>query len=102
MFEYYLDNESNYIFNCDGKELFVGKEVSIAVSCDGINGQYTLHKHGAKEHVSGWLNTAVSAFREKGFDDMANELKMLSGKISLDDLNRSISTTGYVKKLFMH
>jgi hypothetical protein len=102
MFEYYLDNENNYILNYDGEELFIGKEISIAVSCDDINGQYTLHKHGEKKLVTEWYNTAVKAYRANGFDAMANELKMLSGKIALDDLNRSISTTGYVKKLFMH
>ncbi|GBG14586.1 uncharacterized protein NMK_2185 [Novimethylophilus kurashikiensis] len=56
----------------------------------------TLHKHGRPELVQDWHAKAQAKYREAGFDEMADELIVITGRFALEDLNRCLSTSGYV------
>lgn len=95
-------------------ELYRGKEVAIGFTYDpdadrGI--QFTTHRHGSPETVEDWANKTRFALhrsrftreaREKGETAAAILRSMMPHIISTDqwdieDLNRIISTTGYLK-----
>lgn len=60
----------------------------------------TLHKHGKPDLVGKWLDTTRDKFRKAGFTEMADELVLVQGRFSLADLNKCLSTTGYVLNLY--
>lgn len=70
----------------------------VALALDRESG--TLHKHGSAESVSAWLTQARAKFQAVGYRDLANNLVMVCGKFPLDELNRCLSTTGYVGVLY--
>lgn len=70
----------------------------IAIAFDRQSG--TLHMHGEPEMVEKWLKNAKQRFQAAGFNDMANDLMIISGRFELDDLNRCLSTTGYIGRLY--
>lgn len=71
-------------------------EVSLALDCE----TGTLHKHGAPDMVAKWHHEAQAKFRAAGFPDMAEQLVVITGRFELDDLNRCLSTTGFVGRLY--
>lgn len=99
-----MSSEYQYRLNCGQYVLHNGEAPigpvmdEVAIGFDKESG--TLHKHGSLATVEKWLKNAQAKFRAAGFDDMANELTMVSGRFELDDLNRCLSTTGYIGRLY--
>lgn len=96
--------EPNYRLNCGQYVLHDGdKPIGRVLDCVALGldkGSGTLHKHGAPEMVERWLTDAQARFRQGGFPDMADDLVLVSGRFTLDDLNRCITTSGYVGQLY--
>jgi hypothetical protein len=76
----------------------------VAIAFDRENG--TLHKHGSFENVQAWVTKSQQRLRESaagGLGDlaeqMANDLAIISGKFPVEELNRCLSTTGYVLRM---
>ena len=69
-------------------------EVAIAFTIS--DAMWTLHKHGSTELVQRWHDRTVKKLRDAGFDDLADEMAMISGKFPVEELNRCIDTTGYI------
>lgn len=94
----------HYQTNCGQYVLFNGDTPvrgpldEVAIAFDKESG--TLHKHGAPEMVSRWLNDAQAKFRAAGFDDMAGSLVMICGRFTLEDLNQAISCSGYIGVMY--
>ena len=101
MLKYKLDGTRYVMFDeTTGDWLWSGDEVSIAFSVDRENdgsSMWTLHKHGDPDMVEKWFTEALRKFREAGFNDMADDLKMVRGKFPVSELNRAIDTSGYIK-----
>ena len=99
-----MEDEYNYKTNCGQYVLHKGDkpigplldEVSIAF--DKESG--TLHKHGSREMVERWADNAKSKFRESGFGEMADDIVVITGAFDLNDINRCITTSGYIGVLF--
>ncbi len=72
-------------------------EVSVLFTVDE-NGYAIMHKHGNPKWVEKYMVDAVAKYREAGFDQLASEHKMFTGKFPVDALNRLIDTTGYATK----
>ena len=78
-----------------------GEVIAVAFSYesdrDGISG--TLHKHGSPEAVYKWADETKAKLRSVGDPfgiEMADAIVVITGKIPLEDINKMISTTGYV------
>ena len=101
-----LNDEPNYRLNCGQYVLHFGDtpngpvmdEVALAISrIDGI-----LHKHGSIENVTAWANQARDRMRALGDpfgSEMAQDIIVLSGRFKLEEINRCLTTTGYVSVL---
>lgn len=103
---YALDGNGDYHLLDDDEEIALSKdpvkEIAIAYSAPkDASLMWTLHKHGTPELVSQWLATAKSKFTKIGGlgQEMADELRLLQGRIDVDEVNRAIDSSGYVKKL---
>lgn len=71
-----------------------GTSVSVAFDCD----TFVLLKHGIYQDVAAWVVQATQSFRESGHDDMANALSIHTRQDwVLEDLNRIINNTGFLK-----
>ena len=90
--EYALVDENDQIH-------WAGPEIAVAFSYDpddekGMKG--TLHKHGSPDLVQTWFDKTIAKFRGGGLADLANQLHIVSGPISLEELNKMIDISGYV------
>ena len=96
--------EIQYRFNCgqyvlhEGDDPIAAPRDNIALAFDKISG--TLHKHGEPENVKTWHANAVKRYMDAGFDDMASDLIVIEGRFPLDELNKCISTSGYVARMY--
>lgn len=94
----------NYRLNCGQYVLHQGDKPigpvmdEVAIAFDRECG--TLHKHGSVEMVRQWLQKSQDTFRQAGFPDMAENLIMIAGRFDLEDLNRCLSTTGYLAQFY--
>lgn len=95
----YRMNGRHYVLHRD--ETPVGPplmEVALALDAeDGI-----LHKHGNPEAVNAWARDAQSRLRAQGDIgvEMADQIKVITGRFPVDDLNRCITHSGYVGVLY--
>lgn len=96
-------SQYNYQLNCGQYVLHDGDKPigpvmdDVSIAFDRESG--TLHKHGAAAMVQGWVAAAQAKFRAAGFDEMANDLVIVTGQFPLEELNRCLTTTGYVLKM---
>jgi hypothetical protein len=71
-------------------------EISMAI--DRASG--TLHKHGDPAWVQQWAKTAQAQFRSVGFNEVADDLVVVTGRFPLDEINRCLDTTTYVATFY--
>ena len=96
----YENGEYVMFYRDNGDVLCRIEEVAIAFSKESFDGgMWTLHKHGSKEAVQRWYDNVTKKYREAGLDDIADEMVMIVGKFPVDELNRTIETSGYIKKM---
>lgn len=97
-------SENTYRLNCDDYVLHrdgqpIGPLLpTVAIAFDKETG--TLHKHGAPASVSAWLRATQHALRSGGQSDLAEALIMLEGKFPIAELNKCISTSGHILRLY--
>jgi hypothetical protein len=94
----------HYELNCGQYVLFSrGVPVSrllddVAICLDKANG--TRHKHGDPETVRAWCLKSQAAFRSMGQDDMADDLVVIQGRFTLEDLNTMVDNSNYSSTLY--
>ena len=84
---YYLMEGKRILHACD--------EVAIAFSKEE-DSTYILHKHGDPQLVKNWLDRATKLY-EDSLTHTCPTFYMISGKFPVEDLNRLIDTSGWVK-----
>lgn len=104
-YEYQLLNGSYYLFDMTQKPSKLTGQREIALMTDEValvfdRSAWILHKHGKPEVVQAWYNTAREKFQTAGFEDMANDLVMIQGAFPIEELNRCLSTSGYIETFF--
>jgi len=100
-FYYTKENGLYYFYGYSGELSFMTNSVAIAFDKDS----YTIHKHGRPELVHSWVdstrNKLLQSYKYTGdglFKQMANYLMVIeSDNWPLEDLNKVISNTGYLK-----
>ena len=59
-----------------------------------------MHKHGSPESVTKWFNNTREKFTSSGFKEMADDLMVITGRFPLKDLNKCLTNSGYVLKMY--
>lgn len=98
--------EYHYELNCSQYVLMKGNErlygpydqISIGIDKESV----VLLKHGEPGMVKNWYKSHVKAYRDAGFDDMANDLIVITGRFPLEDLNNWINNSGSIKSFLKH
>lgn len=101
--KYELQYGSYYLY--DNSVNPITKERNIKLMCDEVaicfdKESGTLHKHGIPEYVSKWYFESRKKFIDAGFQDMADDLIMIQGAFPVEELNKCLSTTGYISKFW--
>ena len=100
MSEYCYKKEGGMFYLCNGDHILDSmEEVAIAYE-ENMETGAMLHKHGSKERVEKWMVKFVQTLKEDGgiLAEVADNIKMISSsKWDLEDLNRCINNTGYIK-----
>jgi len=87
---------SGYYFIAGEEILYHIKELAMVFSKDE-EGMWTLHKIGEKETVQKWYDTVVAMYRVAGLADIANDMVMITGAFPVEELNRCLDTSGYIR-----
>ena len=83
-------------FLMEGKKIVHGcDEVAIAFTKEE-DGSYILMKHGNPELVKKWISKAEQLYKDS-LTHISPGFYMISGKFPVEDLNRILDTTGWIK-----
>jgi len=93
MFEYIKDENGNYRLIDEDNVVLEQPMQEVAI---GFNKTGADLRHGSTEAVQSWFDSTVEAYKNKGFNEMANEYRIVSGKFDLEQLNKLMSITGYL------
>ena len=98
MIEYRINNDKYEMIDIDtGEVLDIIDEVAICYDLhpSDHNIKATLMKHGRKEIVETYYNSVRTILtNERGFN-----INIIIGKFDINELNKTISTTGYIYNL---
>lgn len=90
-------NCGQYVIHADGEPISRCLD-EIAIVLDKES--FTRHKVGDPEKVKAWYDKAVKAYRDHGFGEMADDLVLIQGRFTLEDLDRVMSCSGYAAMLY--
>ncbi|MFY2597304.1 hypothetical protein ACOTHJ_15930 [Achromobacter xylosoxidans] len=94
---HYELNCGQYVLHRDGKP--VGAPLDeVAIALDKTSG--TRHKHGEVKMVASWLADAEESLRAGPHPEMADDLVMIHGRFTLEDLNKMVEISGHAKVLY--
>lgn len=88
----YETNCGQYVLHVDGRPTTAPvDEISIAI--DVVEGARL--RIGDPVSVQKWADKHRAKWTEAGFPEKADDVKVITGRFTLEDLNRCLSTTGY-------
>jgi len=90
-------NCGQYVLHADGAPVTRVLD-EVAICLDKENG--TRHKYGDPVSVRAWHEKAQKSFRDVGANDMADDLVVIQGRFTLEDLNRVIENSNYTAILY--
>jgi hypothetical protein len=92
--EYVLMDEFDKI-HWRGPEIAIALEYYPGESMPGL-----LLKYGPPEGVEKWVTKTRAKFLEHGYNDMANDIIVVKGKIPIEELTKIVDISGYVGKWY--
>lgn len=91
---HYVLKNGKYAFVSGNRCLFVTEEVSILFDSFDM----AVHKHGTPFLVQAEFKNMHKTYgRAKGLEDIADNLRVITGKFDIDELNKAISTADYME-----
>lgn len=93
-FQYQVQFGSYYWYGHSGLMQSMSDEVAVLFD-DDYHAGLTLLKHGSPDVVEAYFRRMIQAYKDSNQDHMFRYLKLVSGKLDVDELNRAISTSGY-------
>lgn len=93
--EYRLEN-GEYVFYLGENRRFA--TVSVSILLDITAG--VLLKHGLATVVNETFDTLTRGLRRAGYTDFASDLVVLEGRFDLEELNRLVTSSGYVSQFY--
>ena len=99
MKEYTYKIEGNEYVLYHGNEVVSRNDYGVAL-CYNLDGECSgILKHGNKKTVEEYFKKNFSKLMDSGLIEMAQNLKYISGRLPVDEVNKAISITGYINKL---
>lgn len=97
---YRLEHGSYYLGRL-GSDNVVLMADRIALAYSLVDGGAVLMKHGEPGSVTKWFRDSCLRYRAVGMDQAANDLGciVLPSGFSVDEINRCLSTSGYIGRL---
>jgi hypothetical protein len=93
----YETNCGQYVLHVDGRPSSAPvDQISIAIDV----GAGARLKIGDPTSVQKWVDKYRAKLKASGFGEMAEELKVITGRFTLEDLNRCLSTSGYAIAMY--
>jgi hypothetical protein len=96
MYEYVLNEDSEYVLCFDNERIVMGKTVAIAF--DREDG--SLIKHGNADLINQWVEGTRKRYCAAGLPEIAEVLTIIEGPFPLEELNKIISSTDYVGRFY--
>lgn len=90
-------NCGQYVLHADGAPVSRVLD-EIAICLDKEDG--TRHKFGDPEVVRAWHQKAQKSFRDVGASDLADDLVVIQGRFTLDDINKVIENSAHTAALY--
>lgn len=94
---HYRMNCGQYVLH-DGEDPIGPVMDEVAIAFDLESG--TLHKHGSPEMVRAWCKKSSDKLIQAGFPEMAGDLVVIAGRFPVEELNKCLSITGYVRRMY--
>ena len=99
MKEYFYKIEGNEYVLYHGDKVVSRNDYAIAL-CYNLDGEFSgILKYGNKKTVETYFKKNFSKLMNSGLTEMAQNLKFISGRLPVDEVNKAISITGYISKL---
>lgn len=99
--EYARNDDGSYQLFSEGEPLY-DPFPQIAIFYEENETMWTLHKHGPADLVKRDHDRFVASYSPafaRGFGLTPGTFKYLAGELNLEELNRAIATSGYVKTM---
>ncbi len=59
-----------------------------------------VHQHGSPTRIQSWANNTRRRLRAAGAQQEANDIVVVSGPLPVDELNKCLWVSGYVRRMF--
>jgi hypothetical protein len=92
---YTQESDGRYLLH-DDRDRVQTAHYGVAIAFDSDN--YSLLKHGDPEKVNAWVVDYRKQLKDQGLGDIANSLCVIeSSEWDLEELNKALSTSGYMQ-----
>jgi hypothetical protein len=98
MFQYMEKDDRYFLVDIETGEVLDEMD-EVAIAFEKGPEMWTLLKHGKRSLVEAWLNGTHTKYMQHGLKDIALDLRMISGKFPVDELNHCLDTSDYIKKM---
>jgi len=98
MYKYVLEDGTYFLTDEETGAILSGMD-EVSIAFEKGPEMWTLFKHGRKDLVQKWYSGIHIKLMQNDLKDMAENLIVISGKFPVDELNRCLDTTGYIKKM---
>ena len=103
--QYQLKAGSYYLYDMreapsavTGERRFKLKTDTVAIAFDVHTGK--VHQHGSPTRIQSWANNTRRRLRAAGAQQEANDIVVVSGPLPVDELNKCLWVSGYVRRMF--
>jgi hypothetical protein len=103
--QYQLKAGSYYLYDMreapsvvTGERRFKLKTDTVAIAFDLYTGE--VHQHGSPTRIQSWAANTRRRLRAAGAQDVANDIVVVSGPLPVDELNKCLWISGYVRRMF--
>jgi len=99
MYKYKYEDSRYILYDVKtGTELFRSEVIAIAFTTATDGMMWTMHKHGPPELVDRWARIARAKYTKHKLSDIAREIVVVEGKFPVEEVNKVIEITGYIKE----
>jgi hypothetical protein len=103
--QYQLKAGSYYLYDMreapsavTGERRFKLKTDLVAIAFDVHTGE--IHQHGSPTRIQSWATMTRRRLRAAGAQAEANDIVVVSGPLPVEELNKCLGITGYVRRMF--
>ena len=95
---YYLYDMRDAPSAVTGERRFKLKTDLVAIAFDAHTGQ--VHQHGNPVRIQSWATMTRRRLRAAGAQAEANDIVVVSGPLPVEEINKCLWITGYVRRMF--